>query len=158
MLMCPPFNLTFLSLLLIGFHSIRHFSRPFLRMMATPSWCSSSSLPEYSTVSPVLVLCQPEPVHLLSLIPRMCRLLRLISAVACASFPVSYIILTLHLALKTSIFLSAVSFRLLLLSFILVSFDNSESPSRSVVLIFFVAVSVTWVFYGTGLLALCPNP
>ena len=37
-------------------------------------------------------------------------------------------------------------------------FDDSESPSRPVVMIFFVAVSVTWVFYGTGLFALCPNP
>ena len=64
----------------------------------------------------------------------------------------------LHLALKTSIFLSAVSFRLSPLSFIRVSFDDSESLSRPVVLIFFVAVSVTWVFCGTGLLAAVPNP
>ena len=69
-LMCLPFNLTFKSLLLIGFHPIRHFSKPFLRMMASPSWCWSSSLPEYSTVSPVLILCLPEPVHLLSLITK----------------------------------------------------------------------------------------
>ena len=89
----------------------------------------------------------------------------MLSAMAYASFHVSYIVLTfqnpilvLNLALKTSIFLSAVPFRLLPLLFIRVSFDEPESPSRPVVLIFFVAVSVTWVFYGTGLLALCPTP
>ena len=74
MLMCFPFILIFISLLSIGFHSIRHFSIPFLRKAASPSWCWSSSVPLYNTVSPVLVLYLPDPVHLLSLIPRMCRL------------------------------------------------------------------------------------
>ena len=146
MLMCFPFILIFISLLLIGFHSIKHFSIPFLRMTATPSWCWLSSLPLYNTVSPVLVLYLPEPVHLLSLIPRMCRLYLLIS-------PVSYIVLTfqnpilvLVLVLKTSIFLSLVSLWLSPLTFIRVSCDDSGSPSHPVVLISSVAVSVTWVF------------
>ena len=64
----------------------------------------------------LLVLYLAVPFHLLLLIPRMRRLQCLVSAVTCASFPVSYIVLTfqnpilvLVLALKTSIFLSVVS-------------------------------------------------
>ena len=37
--------------------------------MATPLRCASSSLPEYSNVSPVCVLIHPKPAHLHSLIP-----------------------------------------------------------------------------------------
>ena len=150
MLMCFPFILIFISLPLIGFHSIKHFSIPFFRMTATPSWYWLSSLPLYNTVSPVLVLYLPEPIHLLSLIPRMCRLYLFISAVTWASFPVSYIVFTfqnpilvLVLVFKTSIFLSLVSLRLSPLTFIWVSCDDSRSPSHPVVLISSVAVSVT---------------
>ena len=63
----------------------------------------------------------------------------------------------LVLALKTFVFLLVVSFQLSPLSLIRVSYDDSESPSHPV-LISSVAVSVTWMFSGIGLLALCLTP
>ena len=116
MFICLPLILIFISLLLIGFQSIMHFSVPFLRMMATPSSCRLSSLPEYKTVSPVEVVVFPDPVHLASLMPKMCIPYRRISVVTCANLPVWYIVrtfqnpnLVLVLVLKTSIFVSVAS-------------------------------------------------
>lgn len=134
-----PFILAVISLLLIGFYSSRHFCIPFLRMMATSSWCWLSSLPAYSTVSPVVVFTIPDRVHLHSLIPSVCTIASYFSRNLC-QFSVSYMmrkfqkpILVLVLVLRTSIFLP----------FIRVIRINSERLQNTVVVDFSVAVSVT---------------
>ena len=53
--------------------------------------------------------------------------------------------------------MSAASFRLLPLAVIQYGSLALEALHAGVVVDFFVAVSVTWLFYGTGLLALHEN-
>ena len=77
MLVCHPLSLALVRRLLTGFQSSSDFSIPFLRIMAAPLWCWLSSRPEKSTVSPVVVVCLPDPVHLLSLTPRNVQLVSL---------------------------------------------------------------------------------
>ena len=93
-LTCFPKNLALISLSLIGSHSSSDFSTPFLRMRATPCRCRLSFRPENKIVSPPCVFCEPNPVHLHSLIPRMWSLASFISLVICASLPVLNIVLT----------------------------------------------------------------
>ena len=62
--------------------------------IATPPWCFSSFLPEYSIVSTVFVIHLPHPVHLHSLIPIRWSLYALISLMTWACFLASYIVLT----------------------------------------------------------------
>ena len=141
----------------MGFHSKSDLSVPFFNIIATPLQCSSSSCPEYNTVSPDTFFNLPDPIHLLSLTPNTCKLYRLISAVTCTSFPVSYIvrtfqkpILVLVLALITSNFTPVVPFRLSLLAVIRFE-DLGRSACR--LLVVFVGVSVTSTFYRMELLA-----
>lgn len=89
-----------------------------------------------------------------------------ISLVTCASFPASYIgfwnvrvIYILVLAFRASVILSVASIWLSPLPFILVPHRDSGSPSHPVVVVIFVAASITiTVFYKTGLLALSQIP
>ena len=80
--------------LLIGFHSNSDLSAPFFRIVAKPTRCSSSSHPEYNTLSPDAFFNLPVPIHLLSLMPNTCKLYCLLSVVTCTSFPVSYMVRT----------------------------------------------------------------
>ena len=154
--MCLPFNLTFMSLLLISFHSIRHFSRPFLKMMTSLLWCWSSA-PEYSTVSPVLDLCLPKPAHLLTLIPRKCRFVT--SHVSFELYRLSFLVDSFYIPESNSrLPFGAQNFHLPVSSFLWAfttvihtrSLDDSENPSCPVVLIFFVTVFFffvsVWIF------------
>ena len=135
----------------IGFHSNSDLSAPFFRIIATPSRWSSSSRPEYNTVSPDIDFNLPVSIPLLSLTPNICKLYRLISVVTCASFPVSYMvrtfqkpILVLVFALITSNFMPVVSFWLSPL--VVIRFEDlGRSACR--ILVVFVAVSVTNSFY-----------
>ena len=62
-------NLAIITLSLTGFQSRNVFSTSLVIIIATPSQCCVSSLPEKIIDSPVLNLVFPNPVHLTSLIP-----------------------------------------------------------------------------------------
>lgn len=72
----------------------RLFPTPFCRIIASPfivvvivsctvPECTTSSLPEWATVSPVLALRCPDPVHLHLLTPKICKLYIFVSHFGC---------------------------------------------------------------------------
>ena len=65
---------------------------------------SPSSIPEYSTVSPVAALNFPQEFHLISLTPRILIPYLCISLITCAHLPVSNIVRTLHCPIFTHAF------------------------------------------------------
>ena len=148
--------------LLIGFHFNSDLSAPFFRIVAKPTRCSSSSHPEYNTLSPDAVFNLPVPIHLLSLMPNTCKLYCLLSVVTCTSFPVSYMVRTFQkpilvfvFALITSNFMPVVSFWLSPL--VVIRFEDlGRSACR--ILVVSVAVSVKNSFYRITLLALSLTP
>lgn len=95
-MLCFSFILILIRLLFIGFTS-RHFSIPIFIMIATPTWWLlpsqlhiSLKLGVYRCLS-CLGFILTDPVHLLSLMPRMSTLQHGISHVRCTSRPVWYL-------------------------------------------------------------------
>ena len=75
------------------------------RMKPTPlSWFSYSSIPEYSTVSPVAILNLPQEFYLISLTPRILTPCLCISLITWAHLPVSNNALTFHCSIFTHAF------------------------------------------------------
>lgn len=79
-----------------GYQEIKQPATFLLNIMVTSLRCVSSSLPEYSRVSPVCVGIRPKPAHLYSLTPSTSMPYFLISLVTTAVFTILYIVLMFH--------------------------------------------------------------
>ena len=157
-------NLALIILSDTGSHSSRHCAASLDRMKPTPlSWFSPSSIPEYSTVSPVAILNLPQEFHLISLTPKILIPYLCISFTTWAHLPVSNNVLTFHCPIFTHAFGDSNLIGSLCVILCFARCSNRvlalcTPASRQGAVVTLISVSVISFFFRERVISPLPNP